>query len=109
MGSNHNSKDNLHYRHLADAMPQIVWTARPDGYVDYYNRRWFDYTGLTREKTEGWGWQPVLHPDDVERCLRRWARAIVTGASSTRSRRTANFINLRPRTETPRSLNFCAR
>lgn len=67
------------YRYLADAMPQIVWTAKPDGYVDYYNQRWFDYTRLTKEQTEGWGWQPVLHPDDVERTLRRWARAVITG------------------------------
>ncbi|HEX8847630.1 MAG TPA: PAS domain S-box protein [Pyrinomonadaceae bacterium] len=67
------------YRYLADAMPQIIWTARPDGYLDYYNRRWSDYTGMTVEQTEGWGWQPVLHPDDVERCLRRWATAVETG------------------------------
>jgi PAS domain S-box-containing protein len=67
------------YRYLADAMPQIVWTARPDGYLDYYNRRWFEYTGLTMEQTEGWGWQPVLHPDDAEMCLRRWARSVLTG------------------------------
>jgi PAS domain S-box-containing protein len=67
------------YRYLADSMPQIVWTARADGWNDYYNRRWFDYTGMTPEQTEGWGWQPVLHPDDVERCLRRWARSVQTG------------------------------
>ena len=67
------------YRYLADAMPQIVWTARPDGYLDYYNQRWLEYTGLTMEQTEGWGWQPVLHPEDVERALRRWATAVETG------------------------------
>jgi PAS domain S-box-containing protein len=67
------------YRYLADAMPQIVWTARPDGYTDYYNRRWLEYTGMTLEQTQGWGWQPVLHPDDVEHCLRRWATAVETG------------------------------
>lgn len=67
------------YRYLTDSMPQIIWTARPDGYLDYYNRRWFEYTGMTLEQTEGWGWQPVLHPDDVERCLRRWATAVQTG------------------------------
>ncbi|HEX7174636.1 MAG TPA: PAS domain S-box protein [Pyrinomonadaceae bacterium] len=67
------------YRALADAMPQIVWTARPDGYYDYYNRRWFEYTGMTMEQTEGWGWQPVLHPDDVELCLRTWSNAVVSG------------------------------
>jgi PAS domain S-box-containing protein len=69
------------YRSLADAMPQIVWTARSDGYLDYYNRRWFEYTGMTMEQTAGWGWQPVLHPDDVEMALRRWASAITTGES----------------------------
>jgi PAS domain S-box-containing protein len=67
------------YRAMADAMPQIVWTARADGYFDYYNRRWFEYTGLTLEQTGGWGWQPVLHPEDVEHCLRRWATAVSTG------------------------------
>ncbi|HEX8494060.1 MAG TPA: PAS domain S-box protein [Pyrinomonadaceae bacterium] len=67
------------YRSLADAMPQMVWTARPDGFVDYYNRRWFEYTGMTLEQTAGWGWQPALHPDDVEIALRRWATAIKTG------------------------------
>ena len=67
------------FRQLADAMPQIVWTARADGYHDYYNRRWFEYTGTTLEQSKGWGWQPVLHPDDVEHCLRVWSRAVVTG------------------------------
>jgi PAS domain S-box-containing protein len=68
-----------HYRALADAMPQVVWTARADGYIDYYNRRWYEYTGLTFEQTRGWGWQPVLHPDDVERALRSWATAVADG------------------------------
>ncbi len=67
------------YRTLADSMPQIVWTANPDGWLDYYNRQWFDYTGMTLEQTEGWGWQPVLHPDDTERCLKRWEQAVATG------------------------------
>ncbi|MCA1593012.1 MAG: PAS domain S-box protein [Acidobacteria bacterium] len=67
------------YRYLAESMPQIVWTARPDGYLDYYNQRWFDYTGMTLEQTQGWGWQPVLHPEDVERCLRMWAKSVATG------------------------------
>jgi PAS domain S-box-containing protein len=67
------------YRYLADSMPQIIWTARPDGYLDYYNQRWFEYTGMTLEQTKGWGWQPVLHPDDVENCLRRWSKAVETG------------------------------
>ncbi len=68
------------YRDLADAMPQIVWTARPDGYLDYYNKRWFEYTGISREQTYSPdGWKNVLHPDDVKLCLNRWYQAVRTG------------------------------
>jgi PAS domain S-box-containing protein len=67
------------YRVLAEAIPQIVWTALPDGWLDYYNQRWFEYTGLTLEETQGWGWQPVLHPDDVENSLERWNYSVQTG------------------------------
>ncbi len=67
------------YQFLADTMPQIVWTARPDGGLDYYNRRWFDYTGMSFEQTRDWGWQPVLHPDDLQNCLERWTRSVRSG------------------------------
>src|SRR5215210_4589710 len=66
------------YRLLADAMPQIIWTADADGSFDYYNRRWYEYTGRTPDETLGWGWQPILHPEDVERCLRLWAISVMT-------------------------------
>lgn len=68
------------YRLLAEAIPQIVWTGNPDGALDYYNQRWFEYTGLSLEETQGWGWQPVLHPDDLENCLDRWTHSVATGA-----------------------------
>ena len=68
-----------HYRALADAMPQIVWTSTPEGSNDYYNRRWYEYTGLAFEQTHGWNWQHVIHPDDAERSVRAWARAVATG------------------------------
>ena len=67
------------FRHLADVMPQIVWTSQPDGWVDYYNRRWFDYTGLTFEQTQGWGWESIIHPDDIMKSLDTWRHAIETG------------------------------
>lgn len=67
------------YGSLAELMPQIVWTADAEGSFDYYNRHWYEYTGQTLEQTLGWGWQPVLHPDDAPRCLRRWARSVKTG------------------------------
>lgn len=71
------------YRALADAMPQIVWTARSDGFLDYYNRRWFEYTGRDFEQTRGWGWQGLVHPDDAERSLRAWATAVERGSDYT--------------------------
>jgi PAS domain S-box-containing protein len=57
------------FRFLADAMPQMVWTSAPDGGgVDYYNQRWFAYTGMTFEQTRERGWEPVVHPDDLPAC-----------------------------------------
>ncbi|MEG5070210.1 PAS domain S-box protein [Microcoleus sp. B3-D2] len=67
------------YRVLAEAIPQIVWTARADGWFDYYNQRWFEYTGLTLEETQGWGWQLALHPDDVENSVESWKTSVETG------------------------------
>ncbi len=69
----------LNFRTLADSMPQIFWTARPDGFLDYYNQRWFDYTGMTLEQTIGWGWEPVLHPDDIQICVDVWSESVRTG------------------------------
>ncbi len=65
--------------HLADALPQFVWTATPDGNRDYYNQRWYDYTGRTFKQIQDSGWQPVLHPDDVENCIQRWTKAVTSG------------------------------
>lgn len=58
------------FRQLADAMPQMVWAARPDGYIDYYNERWYEYTGFPRDEYGQQSWQAILHPDDVERCIK---------------------------------------
>src|SRR5258708_1004563 len=64
---------------LIDAIPQLVWTGRPDGYVDFYNQRWRDYTGLTTEQAQGNGWMQCTHPDDRQRVLAVWQRAVQTG------------------------------
>ena len=66
------------YRFLADVVPQIVWTAKPDGKVDYFNQHWFDYTGTTIEQTRDWGWKNVIHPDDLQNCVERWTKAFTT-------------------------------
>ncbi|MCW3059754.1 MAG: domain S-box [Capsulimonas sp.] len=67
------------YRFLADMMPQIVWTATPEGPLDYFSQRWYDYSGMTFEETKEWGWGLTLHADDAENCMEYWLRCIRTG------------------------------
>ncbi len=64
---------------LTDMMPQLVWSARPDGLPDYFNRRWYDYTGQTLGQSPGAEWAAVLHPDDVARSVARWQEAFQSG------------------------------
>lgn len=68
-----------HFRFLADAIPQLVWTTRPDGYHDYFNDRWYRFTGMPRGEENGWDWKNFLHPDDFERAQAVWARSLATG------------------------------
>ncbi len=65
---------------LVETIPQLAWTAQPDGWIDYFNRHWFDYTGLTLAQAQGSGWELVLHPDDLDLALARWSCAIATGS-----------------------------
>jgi PAS domain S-box-containing protein len=66
-------------RQLADAMPQIVWTAGPDGQIDYLNRRWAEFTGQPNTVgNEAWG--PLLHPEEARAAGERWAACVATGA-----------------------------
>jgi PAS domain-containing protein len=62
------------HRLVIDTIPGLVWSARPDGAVDFVNQRWLDFTGLAREEALGWGWEAAVHPDDRTRCWRRGAR-----------------------------------
>ncbi|HTE45600.1 MAG TPA: PAS domain S-box protein [Gemmatimonadaceae bacterium] len=71
---------NARYREMAEAMPQIVWTATPDGRVDYFNRRWFEYTGLG-PGTQGDERVGVIHPDDAQASLDQWNAAVAKTAA----------------------------
>lgn len=64
---------------ICDTMPQLVWTATPEGLVDFYNTRWYKYTGLTPEQSLGWAWTAIIHPDDVQDLTVRWRRSLATG------------------------------
>ncbi len=67
-------------RTLADAMPILVMMSDPDGVVNYFNRRWFDFTGQPYfERDVAWDWQKYMHPDDGPRVAAEWAEAVAQG------------------------------
>jgi PAS domain S-box-containing protein len=68
------------FRTLADAIPTLAWTARADGYIDWYNARWYEYTGATPEQMEGWGWQSVHDPAQLAGVVDRWQASLATGS-----------------------------
>ena len=69
----------LYFQTMAEAVPEIIFTADPDGMDDYFNQKCFDYTGLTLEQCRGTGWTVVVHPDDLALCMAKWENARRTG------------------------------
>ena len=67
------------FRFVTDFMPQMVWVTKPDGYHEYYNKRWYDYTGLDQDTSQDKGWSLVLHPDDYDRTWVVWRHSLETG------------------------------
>jgi diguanylate cyclase (GGDEF)-like protein/PAS domain S-box-containing protein len=67
------------FRAMADSIPQMAWTARADGFIFWYNQRWYDFTGTTLEQTEGWNWQSVHDPEVLPRVMVEWKAAIAAG------------------------------
>ena len=67
------------FRTLANSISQLAWMADGEGYIFWYNDRWYDYTGTTLEEMKGWGWQKVHHPDEVGRVVERIKVAFATG------------------------------
>jgi PAS domain S-box-containing protein len=57
---------------VVDMLPALVWTALPDGNVDFLNQRWCKYTGLSVDEACGRGWQTAIHPEDLPGLLQRW-------------------------------------
>lgn len=62
-----------------DALPGLVWTAFPDGRIEFVNRRWCEYTGLSAEQAAGEGWQTAFHPDDRRALLEAWQTVVASG------------------------------
>jgi PAS domain-containing protein len=70
------------FRTLADSIPQLAWMADATGWLFWYNRRWYDYTGTTLETMEGWGWRSVHHPAHVDRVEEGFRRCIEAESES---------------------------
>lgn len=68
-----------YFQTMAEALPEILWTADPNGEDDFFNRECFNYTGLTLEEMRGSGWKSVVHPDDLEGTFSRWQNALRDG------------------------------
>lgn len=67
------------FRAIADSMPQMVWSTLPDGFHDYYNARWYEFTGMPAGSTDGEGWNDMFHPDDQDRAWTLWSHSLATG------------------------------
>ena len=64
---------------MIDIIPVLAWSARNDGTVEFLNRPWLDYTGLTLEEASGWGWAQALHPDDLNAVVNYWKSLVESG------------------------------
>ena len=76
---------------VVDALPGLVWTARPDGHIDFLNQRWCDYTGLGVDEAYGRGWQTAIHPEDLPELLERWQSILASGEPSETEARLRRF------------------
>jgi PAS domain S-box-containing protein len=66
-------------RLVIDTAPAMLHSARPDGYVDFFNKRWLEYVGLSLEDISGWRWTNVMHPEDAELAVGKWRSSVATG------------------------------
>lgn len=67
------------FRTMANSIPQLAWIARADGFIFWYNQRWYEYTGATPQQVEGWGWQSVHDPQILPQVMSEWKAAIAAG------------------------------
>ena len=78
-------------RRVVDALPGLVWTARPDGHIDFLNQRWCEYTGHSVGEAYGRGWQTAIHPEDLPELLERWQSILASGEPSETEARLRRF------------------
>ena len=71
-------KSELRLRTIIDTIPAMAWCAMPDGFAEFHNQRWLDYTGLSDEEARGWGWKTAIHPEDSKDAVDDWRDIIAS-------------------------------
>jgi PAS domain S-box-containing protein len=79
MASSGQGSERLNAQLLVDSIPALIHTARPDGYLDYFNKPWLEYLGVPLDKVTGWNWTSFVHPEDVEGIVAKWRACLATG------------------------------
>ena len=71
----------LYFHTMAESVPEIIWTTDTAGQGDFFNQKFFEYTGMNAEQLSGDGWKSIVHPDDLNECATRWQNALRSGDS----------------------------
>ena len=79
MASSGQGSERLNAQLLVDSIPALIHTATPDGYLDYFNKPWLEYLGVTLDKVTGWNWTAYVHTEDVEGIVAKWRACLATG------------------------------
>jgi PAS domain S-box-containing protein len=79
MASSGQGSELLNAQLLVDSIPALIHTAKPDGYLDYFNKPWLEYLGVTLDKVTGWNWTAYVHPEDVEGIVAKWRACLASG------------------------------
>jgi PAS domain S-box-containing protein len=79
MASSRPGSESLNIQLLVDSIPALIHTSRPDGYLDYFNKPWLEYLGVTLDKVAGWSWTAFIHPEDVAGIVAKWRASLATG------------------------------
>jgi PAS domain S-box-containing protein len=81
----------LEWQATLDLIPVFAWRARPDGFTEYLNKRWLDYTGMTEEQALGWQWLAAIHPDDLADLSNTWGKVLASGKAGEAEARMRRF------------------
>src|ERR1700723_2940876 len=79
MASSRPESEPLNIQLLVDSIPALIHTSRPDGFLDYFNKPWLEYLGVTLAQMAGWNWTAYIHPEDVDGIVARWRASLATG------------------------------